>query len=272
VRGQIYNALVASAPPTDGVGNGNPVYDALNNGIATLQGFTTGKRILFFITDGGASCTSQDTPQRPYYTDSNGCDDWENPSNVVMLLGNAYADSIASVNTLVVGVEGSDTTAADGPNYPPYSVQLALSAYALAGSPDTVPAGCDGTYTESGAPPATPCHFDLSSTTSFASTLSTDIAKVRDQLLGCTFALPVPKSGGMVDTDEVNVEYSIGGDGTPVEIYKRASSSDTCETGSGCWDYNAMGQVELIGAACTAVEGATSADVQILVGCKTIIK
>jgi hypothetical protein len=271
VRGDIYNELVTANPATNGVGEGNPAYDALNNGIATLQEFTTGKRIMFFITDGGASCTSQDTPQRPYYNDGNGCHDWEDPDNIVTLLGNAYTDTAAPINTLVVGVAGSDTTAKSGINYPPYSVQLALSAYALAGSPDTVPAGCDGTYTQSGAPPTTPCHFDLSSTPTFASALSTDIEKVRNQLLGCTFALPIPKSGGTVDPDEVNVEYSTGS-GAPVAIDKRASSSDACSSSPGCWDYNSMGQVELIGAACTAVQTASSADVKILVGCKTVIK
>jgi hypothetical protein len=269
VRHDIYQELVASTPPSDGVGNGNPVYDALNNGIATLQAFTTGKRIMFFITDGGASCTSQDTPQRAYYLDGNGCKDWEDPDNIVTLLGNAYADATASINTLVVGVKGADNT--DPDDDPPYRIRRALSAYALAGSPTTVPSGCDGTYSQAGADPTTPCHFDLTTTPSFATTLANDIATVRNQLLGCTFALPVPKSGGMVDLNQVNVEYSVGSE-SPVDIDKRASSSDTCETGGGCWDYNAMGQVELIGAACTAVENATSANVQILVGCKTIIK
>jgi hypothetical protein len=265
VRRDIYQQLVASAPATGGMGNGNPIYDALTNGIKTLQAFTTGKRILFFITDGGASCTSQDTPQRPYYVDENGCDDWENPGNIVTLLGNANTDAKAPVDTLVVGLENSDPS-----DDPPYNLGLALSAYGLAGSPATVPASCDGTYTMGGGAPAIPCNFDLTTTPDFSTVLEADIEKVRNKLLGCTFSLPVPKSG-TVDMNQVNVEYSVDG-GKPVEIDRRASASDPCTSGAGCWDYNSMGQVELIGAACSAVEAGSSADVQILVGCQTIIK
>ena len=266
VRKQIYDTLVADSP-TAGPGNGNPVYDAMQTGIGALQGFKTTKRLMFFITDGGASCTSQDTPQRPYYKDGNGCDDWEDPDNIVTMLKNAHDDPVAPVNTLVVGVKGADNT--DPQDNPPYRIRLALSAYALAGSPETVPSGCDGTYTKSGSDPTLPCHFDLTTTPSFSSALSTDIETIRNQLLGCTFALPTPKSGTL-DTNKVNVQYSTGG--KPIPIDKRAKSSDPCTTGAGCWDYDASGDVQLIGNACTAVEGSKSANVQILVGCDTIIK
>jgi hypothetical protein len=266
VRHDIYQELVASTP-TKGPGNGNPIYDALNSGIETLQSFKTSRRILFLITDGGASCTSQDTPQRPYYVDPNGCDDWENPKNIVSMLSAAHAFAAAPINTLVVGVQGADNT--DKNDDPPYRIRLALSAYALAGSPETTPAGCNGVYTQTGADPTIPCHFDLTTTPSFSTALAADIGKVRSQLLGCTFELPIPKSG-TVNMNEVNVEYSVDG-GKTIDLDRRASASDPCTTG-GCWDYNASGEVELLGAACTAVEAATSADVKILVGCDTVIK
>jgi hypothetical protein len=267
VRHDIYQALVDDAP-TAGPGNGDPAYDALQTGITTLQAAKTSKRLMFFITDGGASCTSQDSPQRPAYKDGNGCLDWENPGNIVTMLGDAYASKTAPINTLVVGVKGADNS---GPaaNNPPYSIRLALSAYAAAGSPETVPAGCDGTYTETLTDPTVPCHFDLTTDPSFGTVLASDIEKIRDQLLGCSFVLPKPEAGS-VDTTKVNVQYSTGG-GKPIEIYKRASSKDTCDTGAGCWDYSGD-TVELIGNACAAVEKSTSADVQILVGCETIVK
>jgi len=270
VRHDIYAALVASTP-TAGPGNGNPSYDALTNAISTLQGFNLpmpSRRMLFYITDGGASCTSQDTPQRPNYTDGNGCPDWEDPDNIVTLLKTAHADASTPVNSLIVGVQGADTTAAPGdPTNPPYSVRRALSAYALAGSPETVPTGCDGSYTQSGTDPAVPCHFDLSTTPSFTTALTTAIDQIRSKLLGCTFALP-STDAGTIDPNKVNVDYSVGG--MTVDLKKRASASDTCLTGSGCWDYTSGGQVELIGAACTAVESSSSATVDIVVGCTTI--
>jgi hypothetical protein len=270
VRMNIYDALVAASPAA-GPGNGNPGYDALMTGITTLQAATTTKRLLFFITDGGASCTSQDTPQRPYYKDGNGCDDWEDPDNIVTMLQTAHDDKTTPINTLVVGVQGADTTGA-GPmkQNPPYSVRLALSAYALAGSPETVPTGCDGTYTQAGTDPAVPCHFDLSTTPSFGTVLSTDIATIRDQLLGCTYTLPKPEAG-TVDMSKINVEVGTGS-GKPTEIYRRNSTKDACTTGAGCWDYGPGGEIELIGNACTDVQKSLSAKVEILVGCETIVK
>jgi hypothetical protein len=271
VRHDMYTTLVASAPAS-APGNGNPMYDAFASGINTLQSFPlNGKRILFFVTDGGASCTSQDMPQRPYYADGNGCDDYEDPSNIVTMLAMAHNDATAPVNSLIVGVEGADTTAADFPNAPPYSVQLALSAYALAGSPETAPSGCEGVYTKSGSPPATPCFFDLTSTPNFTSTLSTDIGLIRNKLLGCTFLLPTPEAGA-VSLEQVNVDYSVNG-GAAVELEKRSMSTDMCLTGNGCWDYTGNNtEVELIGNACTAVESSGTSKVQIIIGCATLIK
>jgi hypothetical protein len=270
VRHDMYTALVASTPAA-GPGNGNPSYDALQSAITALKGFALpmpSRRMLFYITDGGASCASQDVPQRANYQDGNMCPDWEDPHNVVALLTKAQADPSTPVNSLIVGVQGADTTAGPGdPTNPPYSVRRALSAYALAGSPETVPMGCDGQYSQTGTDPAVPCHFDLSTTPNFTQALSAAIATIRSKLLGCTFALPVG-DGGTVDPNKVNVDYSVGG--MTIDLKKRASASETCSTAPGCWDYTPSGQVELIGAACTAVEGSAAAKVNIVVGCQTV--
>ena len=52
---------------------------------------------------------------------------------------------------------------------------------------------------------------------------------------------------------------------------KRSDPNDTCET-NGCWDYDKDGKVVIIGKGCDAIKGATEIKVDILVGCKTIIK
>jgi hypothetical protein len=266
VRHEIYDKLAASSPSTSGVGEGNPSYDAIQNGITILQSWPqVGKRILFFITDGGASCASVST--RPGYTDGNGCPDWEYPASIVSLVQGANNDPSKPVNTIFVGVPGADTQGANA-NQPPYHVRLALSAEAWAGSPQTCDPTCNGqTFTQSGADPTKPCHFDM--TVNYSPTiLATAIDQIRGSLLGCVFDLPQPE-GGTLDPGKVNVEVSTDGT-TFTELYRRASPGDACTTGSGCWDYNQSGQVVLIGAACTSVEGATSADVQIIVGCQTI--
>jgi len=270
VRHDIYATLVASTPAS-APGNGNPSYDALQSAITTLQSLSlNGRRLLFFITDGGASCTSQDTPQRPNYLDGNGCEDWEDPNNIVTMLSKAHSDPSTPINSLIVGVNGADTTASSGPDNPPYSVRLALSSYALAGSPETVPTGCEGTYTQAGGDPATPCHFDLTTTPNFAPTLATDIGIIRNKLLGCTFQLPTTDAG-TVNLNEVNVDYSLNG-GANVDLERRASTTDMCTT-DGCWDYtNNNTQIELIGKACSDVQSSTAAKVEIVVGCQTLIK
>jgi hypothetical protein len=267
VRHDIYNQLVASTPQVS-LGNGNPSYDAIGNAINLLKAWPgTGKRILFFITDGGASCTSLST--RMGYTDSNGCTDWEYPSNIVSLVQAANQDPNTPVNTIFVGVPGADTDGSDPTMQPPYHVRLALSAEAWAGSPQTCDPNCDGkTFTQAGGDPVIPCHFDMTQNFTPA-LLSAAINKIRGSLLGCVFDIPPASDGGIVDPSKVNVEYSTNGM-TYTSISRRASPSDTCTTGAGCWDYNSTGQIVLEGAACNAIEGAMNADVQIVLGCKTI--
>jgi hypothetical protein len=265
VRHDIYQQLVASAPAA-GPGNGNPGYLAIQNGISILQSWpVTGKRILFYITDGGASCASVSSPMRPGYDDGNGCPDWEYPTSIATLVQNANNDPTSPVNTIFVGVTGADTTS--GVNNPPYSVRLAMSAEAWAGSPQTCDPNCNGkVFTQSGGDPSMPCHFDMSVNYS-PTILANAINQIRGSLLGCVFDVPQP-DGGTVNPGEVNVQYT--SNGMTVELAKRANSSNMCTTGNGCWDYNSSGQIVLIGPACTTVEGDPNADVQIVVGCQTI--
>jgi hypothetical protein len=270
VRHDIYNNLASSDPASNGVGEANPAYDAIQTGIGILQSWPQmGKRILFYITNGGASCASLST--RPGYTDGNGCPDWEYPSSIVSLVGAAYTDTSNPVNSIFVGVPGSNTDNVGGANVnlPPYSVPLALSAEAWAGSPDTCDQSCNGkVFTESGATPTIPCHFDMSVNYS-PTILANAINQIRGSLLGCVFNVPQPDAG-TIDPGFVNVEYSTNGT-TYSQIDRRSSPTDTCTTGVGCWDYNASGQVVLIGNACTSVDAATDASVQIVVGCPTAL-
>ncbi|HZS40279.1 MAG TPA: hypothetical protein VFF06_25785 [Polyangia bacterium] len=268
VRHDIYQWL-ANHSPTPGNGDGNPTYDAIQSGIQALQSWpTSGRRILFYITDGGASCAS--VSSRQGYTDGNGCNDWEYPDSIVTLIKGAHDAATSSVNTIIVGVPGADgqngPTGGD-PNLPPYHVRLALSSYAYAGSPETVPATCDGkTFSQSGGDPTVACHFDMT-TTYTPQVLSNAIDQIRGALLGCVFELPNP-DGGTVDPGQVNVQYTVGGNTNT--LYKRKDMSNSC-VNDGCWDYTSDGKVQLIGKACSDVEGASDANVQIVVGCATVI-
>src|SRR5690606_13892766 len=107
------------------------------------------------------------------------------------------------------------------------------------GAPDYVPADCDGRmFSESGADPSVPCHFDMTQGNFSINALSQAISQIRGRALGCTFSLPEPPVGETIDPGEVNVSVTVDGNATSVP--RRGDSSDSCET-DGCWDYNADG-------------------------------
>jgi hypothetical protein len=206
------------------------------------------------------------------YVDSNGCYDWENPNNIMSLVNQANNSSTAPVDTFIVGVPGSDSYDPTGATYPPYHMRAALSDIAYAGSPANVPVGCThtNTFAKTDPDPTTSCHFDM--TQSYTSTqVANAIAQVRGKVLGCIFDIPQP-DGGTIDPTKVNVSYSVGG-GPQTDIYKRASPSEDCSMAGYCWDYtNNNTQVELYGKACSDILASTDADVEITVGCATVVK
>jgi hypothetical protein len=274
VRHDIYQYL-ATAAPLSNLDDGAPIYDSLVNGYNALKAVSgVDKRILVLITDGGFSCTSLSSPARPGYLDGNGCPDWEEPDTVNTLIRGANADATTPIDTFIVGVPGSDSTGQkQGPfDTAPYSMQLALSTYAVSGSPATVDPACDSTtaFSQSGTAPANPCHIDLTQGTFDPTTLASAIQQIRGKALGCTYDLPDPPQGMTIDPTLVNV--TVTDMGTTTTIPKRTDPNDMCATAPGCWDYNAMMQVELIGSTCSEVSTALDVSVNVEVGCMTVLK
>jgi hypothetical protein len=268
VRHDIRTWLSSNSPDTS-IGEGNPLYDTIQASYGVLNLWPgPGKRILFVVTDGAISCTSLST--RAGYTDGNGCPDWENPNNIISLVNQANISTTSPIDTFIVGVPGSDSYDPTGQNYPPYHMRRALSDIAYAGSPANAPAGCTHTnpFQQTDPDPTLSCHFDMTQTYS-AMQVAQAIAQVRGEELGCIFNLPAPEAG-TVDLNEVNVSYAING-GMQDPLYKRATPTEDCSM-TGCWDYTTTNQVELFGKACTDVMGAMDADVEITVGCMTIVK
>lgn len=269
VRSDIRRTLQLDSPDT-GLGDASPLYAAVDAGIKALRAWApTGRRLMLIVTDGTISCNQLSSPARPGYPDGNGCAyDWENPDNIITLLKNANLDASQPIDTFLIGVPGADTYDPSGVNYPPYHMRLALSAMAYAGSPANVPAGCTGkTYTKAGGDPTVSCHFDLTQGALNAQAMAQVIGQVRGKIAGCAYNLPT-KAGVTIDKSQVNVTYTI--DTVTTKLYRRKDASNTCAY-DGCWDYNAAGQVELIGQACSAVKTAAKADVKVEVGCATIV-
>lgn len=271
VRKQIKDWLTANVPDS-GLGDATPFYAALENAIVSLKGWPmSGKRVILAITDGTLSCNEFSTnPARPGYQDCNNCArDWENPMNIISLLGNANLDGQKPIESFIVGVPGANTTASTGCSAPPYNMRAALSAIAAAGSPANIPASCNGrTYSQGAAEPSMPCHFDMSGGSFSTTALADAIAKVRGATLGCTLELPTPAGGGTVDRTRVNVELTVGG--VTSALAKRADASNMC-TQTGCWDYTVDGKVQLIGKACTDATAGGTVQAKIVTGCVTQI-
>jgi hypothetical protein len=270
VRHDIYNFLVSHSPINDPV-DGSPVYDALVSGYAALELMDIQKRLLLLITDGGFSCTS--LSERQGYFDG-ACYDWELPDTVNALIKSKHDDPEKPINTFIVGVPGSNSTGQNQNGYatPPYHMRLALSTYAVSGSPETVDPACDSSavFTQGGADPAAPCHIDLSSGGSFdAASLSQAITDLRGKALGCVYDLPPPPEGETIDPSLVNVDVTV--EDSTAQIPRRSDPSDDCSV-DGCWDYNPTGQVEILGKTCADIGAATSAKVEIRVGCATVLK
>lgn len=274
VRKQILDYLSASTPIST-ADDGSPIYEAMLAGYNALSLVPdVDKRVLVLVTDGGFSCTSLSNPQRPAFTDANGCQDWEHPDEVNDLIAEWRTSATTPTNTFVVGVPGSNSSGAPvgGFDTPPYAMLLALSTYAVSGSPLTVDPSCSSaaTFVQGAPPPPSPCHIDMSNGLTFSATALADaLAAIRGAALGCVYPLPEPPLGETIDPGQVNVEVTA--DGTTVQVPKRSDPSDTCDP-VGCWDYTAALEVELLGATCDLVSTAQTAKVEIVVGCETIAK
>ena len=275
VRHDIRDYLVGKGPESADASDSSPIWPALNGAYSFLKTVpNVDKRVVVLITDGGGSCTSVASSPRPAYNDNNGCWDWEQPPEMAKLIAGAQTNTTTPIDTFVIGVPGSNSHGQKAGDYdtPPYSMLLALSAYAVAGSPSTVDPSCDKalTFSQGGADPEHPCHVDLSNGESFnAEAIANAISSIRRSALGCVYDLPQPPPGQSIPTDKVNVVVTL--DGTEHVVPKRQGKTDTCESDL-CWDYDADGKVALIGKTCASVSTAAHAKVDIYAGCTTIVK
>ncbi len=270
VRHNVYEYLVGHSPETADPSDASPIYESLVGAYAALKATAIEKRIAVLITDGGFSCTS--LSGRAAYSDGQ-CLDWEFPDTVNVLIAGARADAQKPILTFIVGVPGSDSTGQNQGPYAtaPYSMKLALSTYAVAGSPDTVPADCEKgtTFAKNGVAPVKPCHLDLSGGGFDADALATAIAKIRGAALGCVYPLPKAPPGEEIDLNAVNVVVSL--ESVKHTVLRRADKNDTCAL-DGCWDYDEQGNVVLLGQSCVDVTAATKVDVEVFFGCASKVK
>ena len=100
--------------------------------------------------------------------------------------------------------------------------------------------------------------------------------QIRGSALSCSYKIPVPSGGGTLDYSKVNVQVTVNGN--TQTIYYAADESQ-CDPSKGGWHYDqdpAKGgtptSIVLCKSTCDSLQNTTGAEMNIQLGCKTIVK
>jgi uncharacterized protein YegL len=99
------------------------------------------------------------------------------------------------------------------------------------------------------------------------------MAEIRNVALGCDFEIPPPPNSELLDPDKVNFAYTPKGVGTP-KLLLRANDLADCNGDPGWYyDNNASPtKIVLCPSSCSTVQADSAAKVEVLFGCKSLIK
>lgn len=97
------------------------------------------------------------------------------------------------------------------------------------------------------------------------------IASIRSQALGCDFQLPKPPHGKELNRNEVNVNYTPNGMGSP-KLLPRAQNKADCHDKPGWYydDNTLPTEVILCPSSCSTVQNDANAKVDVLFGCVSV--
>jgi hypothetical protein len=99
------------------------------------------------------------------------------------------------------------------------------------------------------------------------------LAQIRGTALGCSYKIPVPQKG-TPDFTKVNVQYTPGNGGKPVLFPNVANKADCPASGDG-WYYDNPStptQIVLCDGTCKNVSADGKGEVDVLLGCSTVVK
>jgi len=213
-----------------------PIIGAMMRGYEYLRSNAarfSGNRFVVLLTDGGETC---------------------DPTNTGLLVQKAAEAGSIGIRTFVLGAPGSE------------SYRAFLSQIAFNGGTPSTPA-CD--HSGSGADKGD-CHMDMTlPNTDFATELAKNLAAISTEALSCEFDVPDPGDGSVLDPWKVNVKYTPGAGGAPVQFPRNDNYACNDPLNNG-WQYSADGKkIELCGSACKTVKSDGGAKVSIVLGCKT---
>jgi hypothetical protein len=211
-----------------------------------------GNRFVVLITDGADSCPDPSFDGVPCGPNGNGI------SCTQYLLENEVPKAVrVNIRTFVIGAPGSELA------------RGFLSDLAFRGGTGKNSGNCNHSD-PNGA--TGDCHFDMTNTQNFANDLSQALDDISGTAIGCEFAVPVVVDA---DPEEVNVQYTLPGE-VPVCIPQ--DESVPCDQGAKGWQFarnpdgsRNLSKVVLCGDYCAMVENNTSIQVDVILGCLTIV-
>jgi hypothetical protein len=217
---------------------GTPTHDAYDYAVAQLQqSDAVGQRFIVLITDG-----------IPTYTlgcDTSGRRGNDNEVDSTPLIAAAADAQAGGVRTFVIGSPGSE------------GARESLSRMAEAGG--TSRAGCSHNGPNY-------CHFDMTQQNDLAAGLVEALKAIAGLALSCSYDIPAPPRGAMLEPGKVNVLFTDVG-GEPELIGQSAGGS--CSDG---WQYSAdQTRIQLCGATCERIRS-SQGGLSLQFGCATQVR
>jgi hypothetical protein len=226
----------------NGPQGGTPTHDAFHAGAAAIEAtMLPGSRFIVLITDG----------QPTFLSGCRGTGNVTEPQDPTPILDDVKALMAKGIRTFVIGSPGSEQVGV--PIYADARMWLSMAA-SLGG---TALPGCSDNGPNF-------CHFDMTKSTDFSTALRDVLTQIVGTVLSCSYKLPTPTNGGMLDKSKVNVVFSA----TNVKSELIEQSPDAaCASG---WRYSDDGtHVDLCPDTCKRVQAADRPQVDVLFGCST---
>ncbi len=218
---------------------GTPTHDAYDYAVAELQqSSAVGQRFIVLITDG-----------IPTYTlgcDISGRRGNDNEVDSTPLVQAAADAQAAGVRTFVIGSPGSE------------GARESLSRMAEAGG--TARAGCSHNGPQY-------CHFDMTQQNDLAVGLANALSAIAGLALSCSYDIPAPPRGAMLEPGKVNVLFT-GPGGEPELIGQ--SPNGSCSDG---WQYSPdQSRIQLCGPTCERIRTSQDGGLSLQFGCATQVR
>jgi hypothetical protein len=188
----------------------------------------------------------------------------------------AWATSHAGDAVVVVFATDGDPTGCDATNDIPHAQTDAMNAATTSPKIPTyvIGVGADlGNLNAIAASGGTGSAFIVDANANANAQFLAAMNAIQHSALGCQYTIPQPTSGAP-NYSEVNVIYTIGGS-TSSETVPNVANAAACPASGDGWYYNdvaAPTQIILCGSTCTKVAADSTGEVDITLGCSTVIE